>query len=93
MSDTVWNLVMQIPLAGVVVLVVVVFLRFLEKMLNQFMGFIREQRESNNGALIRLADEIREMGKRLSDVEDALVKHDSRSRNQKNGTNHEKDDR
>lgn len=77
MSEQVWNLLLQIPLAGVVVLVVVVFLKFLDKMLTQFMNFIKEQREANNEALLRLAEEIKEIKealvKRIDKVEDAIL--------------------
>lgn len=77
MSEQVWNLLLQIPLAGVVVLVVVVFLKFLDKMLTQFMLFIKEQREANNTTLLRLAEEIKEireaLSKRIDKVEDAII--------------------
>jgi hypothetical protein len=82
MSDTVINLLLQIPLAGVVVLVVVVFLKFLDKTFTQFMAFIKEQREANNIAIIRLADQIKSIEdalvRRMESMETILAKHDAR---------------
>jgi len=41
------NLLLQIPLAGVVVVVVVLFLKYLEKMTNQMITFMQQQADTN----------------------------------------------
>jgi uncharacterized membrane-anchored protein YhcB (DUF1043 family) len=77
MSDSTINLLLQIPLAGVVVLVVVLFLRFLEKNTQQMITFMQDQantnreflksqREQTNAAIGRLAEENKEMRNELS---------------------------
>lgn len=72
MSDQVINLLLQIPLAGVVVFVVIVFLKYLEKMIGQMIMFMDHQAETNrqflstqreqmNNAIGRLAEELKLM--------------------------------
>lgn len=70
MSEQAVNLLLQIPLAGVVVVVVIVFLRHLEKSSDQMVKFLdaqaatnREfltaQREQFAAAMARLAEEMK----------------------------------
>lgn len=77
MSDSVINLLLQIPLAGVVVFVVVLFLRFLEKNTQQMITFMQQQsdtnreflktqREQTNSAISRLAEEQKEMREQVA---------------------------
>lgn len=72
MNETAINLLLQIPLAGVVVFVVVLFLKHLEKSTSAMMtfmtaqednnrAFLKAQREANNVAIGRLAEEIKDM--------------------------------
>jgi len=72
MSDATINLLLQIPLAGVVVVVVILFLRFLEKNTQQMITFMQQQadtnreflksqREQTNEAIGRLAEEQKEV--------------------------------
>jgi len=81
MPETVYNMLVQIPLAGVVVYVVVLFLRFLDKMLDKFMGFIAEQRQANEVSISLLSKEIKELGEtvnaRLSLLEEAVSVHEA----------------
>lgn len=69
MSESTINLLLQIPLAGVVVFVVVVFLKHLKETTAQMITFISQQAELNrqfletqreqmNISIERMADEI-----------------------------------
>ena len=77
MENISWNLLFQIPLAGVVVLVVVLFLRHLKEITaafmmaqsNQtvlFMGAIKDQREENIKATSVLTHELNNLGTLIS---------------------------
>lgn len=77
MNDSAINLLLQIPLAGVVVFVVVLFLRFLEKNTQQMITFMQQQsdtnreflktqREQTNIAIGRLAEEQKEMREQMA---------------------------
>lgn len=79
MNESTINLLLQIPLAGVVVFVVVVFLRHLRETNTQMIGFIGQQSEVNrqflatqreqmNAAIGRMADEIKLMREDLAQV-------------------------
>ena len=87
LSETAITLLMQIPLAGVVVFVVVVFLKHLEKADDRNQKFICDQQESNNSILKNLANEIKEVGEKISnlntsvgerinDLNTSMVSHD-----------------
>jgi len=75
-NETSITLLMQIPLAGVVVFVVVVFLKHLEKADNRNQKFICDQQESNNTVLEKLANEIKEVGEKISGLNTAMISHD-----------------
>lgn len=79
MNESTINLLLQIPLAGVVVFVVVLFLRHLKETTSQmitFIGqqsevnrqFLQTQREQMNAAIGRMADEIKMMREDLAEV-------------------------
>lgn len=79
MSDTAMNLLMQIPLAGIVVFVVVLFLKHLNETTTQMINFIGQQAEINrqflatqreqmNLSIGRMADEIKLMREDLAEV-------------------------
>jgi len=79
MNESTVNLLLQIPLAGVVVVVVILFLRYLEKMTNQMITFMQQQadtnreflktqREQTNEALGRLAEEQKTLAASLSQM-------------------------
>ncbi len=87
MSDTVINLLLQIPLAGVVVFVVVLFLRHLEKSTSAMMTFmtaqeesnrefLKAQREANNTAIARLAEEIKGVREGMAKMNGLLSKRE-----------------
>lgn len=79
MSESTINLLLQIPLAGVVVVVVILFLRHLKDTSAQMIDFIGQQsevnrqflatqREQTNAAIGRMADEIKLMREDLAEV-------------------------
>lgn len=79
MNESSINLLLQIPLAGVVVLVVVLFLKHLKETNSQMVTFIGQQSEVNrqflatqreqmNAAIGRMADEIKLMREDLAEV-------------------------
>lgn len=79
MSESTVNLLLQIPLAGVVVFVVIVFLKHLKETNTQMITFIGQQAEVNrqflatqreqmNVAIGRMADEIKMMREDLAEV-------------------------
>lgn len=79
MSESTVNLLLQIPLAGVVVFVVIVFLKHLKETNAQMIAFIAQQaevnrqflatqREQTNSAIGRMADEIKLMREDLAEV-------------------------
>lgn len=79
MNEQTVNLLLQIPLAGVVVFVVVLFLRHLKETNSQMINFIGQQsevnrqflqtqREQTNAAIGRMADEIKLMREDLAEV-------------------------
>jgi hypothetical protein len=72
MSDQVINLLLQIPLAGVVAFVVIVFLKHLRETTTQMIDFMAQQAETNrqflatqreqmNQAIGRMAEELKLM--------------------------------
>lgn len=79
MDEQVVQLLLQIPLAGVVVVVVVLFLRFLEKNTAQMVTFMEQQAETNreflktqrdqtNQAIARLAEEQKQMREEIAKI-------------------------
>ncbi len=85
MSDTAVNLLLQIPLAGVVVLVVILFLKHLEKSTASMMSFmtmqeesnrefLKAQRHANNMAIARLAEEIKGVRQDMAQMNGLLSK-------------------
>ena len=53
-TDKIIELLLQVPLAGVNIIVVVLFLRFLERNDERQKQFIADQRKDNNGAVLAL---------------------------------------
>ena len=76
LSETTITLLTQIPLAGVVVFVVVVFLKHLEKADTRNQKFICDQQESNNLVLKNLSNEIKEVGKKILALNKTMIRHD-----------------
>lgn len=82
MDSSSLNLLLQIPLAGVVVFVVVVFLKHLKETQTQMINFIGQQAETNrqflatqreqmNAAIGRMAVEINGLREDLAEVRGA----------------------
>ena len=81
MSDATLNLLLQIPLAGVVVVVVWVFLRHLDKSnvrqdaaQDRMMKFLAEQEESNRAFLREQREQNGQTIGRLADKIEAIAK-------------------
>ena len=79
MSEQVINLLIQIPLAGVVVVVVVLFQKSQERQTQQMISFmqqqaetnrefLRTQREQTNAAIARLAEEQKDTREELAKI-------------------------
>jgi hypothetical protein len=79
MSESTVNLLLQIPLAGVVVVVVLVFLRHLKETTAQMITFLAQQAETNrlflqtqreqmNASIGRMADEIKLLREDMTEV-------------------------
>jgi hypothetical protein len=84
-SSVSWvDLLMQIPLAGIVVVVVMIFVKENSKNIKEFMDFIAEQRKSNNDAYTLLAGEVKQMaqtfGGRLENLEKSVIAHEEQGR-------------
>jgi len=90
MSEQAVNLLLQIPLAGVVVFVVVVFLKYLKERTTQMIDFMAQQAETNrqflatqreqmNAAIGRMAEELKLM--REDFAEERGYRHNKRNRN------------
>lgn len=80
-SETSINLLMQIPLAGIVILVVVLFLNYLRESEERNRLFIKEQREANNLATGRLAEEIKQIALKIESLGTCYLTHDLRAQN------------
>jgi hypothetical protein len=79
MSESTINLLLQIPLAGVVVVVVLVFLKHLKETTSQMINFLAQQAETNrqflhtqreqmNASIGRMADEIKLLREDMAEV-------------------------
>lgn len=85
------NLLLQIPLAGVVVVVVIVFLRFIAQYNTGMMSFlssqtasmqsfIKEQRLASNESIEQLAAEIKGISQEVARMNGVLSAHDAASK-------------
>ena len=61
--DKVMDLMLQVPLAGVNIIVVVLFLRFLEKSDERQRAFMTESRKENNDHISNLTENVSELHK------------------------------
>lgn len=89
MDSSTLNLLLQIPLAGVVVFVVVVFLKHLRETQTQMITFMSQQAETNrqflatqreqmNAAIGRMAEELKLMRENFAEYRGT---HHKRNRN------------
>jgi hypothetical protein len=60
-TDKAVELLLQVPMVGVVIITVFIFMRHIEKSDIRQQEFIKEQREDNNSALKLLAEEIKSL--------------------------------
>ena len=88
------NLLMQIPLAGIVVVTVVIFLREMAKIrveqsatIKEFMSYIAEQRTANNAALhevsMKMEEIFQEVCDRMEALEKAVILHEAEAKARK----------
>lgn len=75
MTEASINLLMQIPLAGIVVFVVVLFLRYLKEEAERTRSFLAEQRTQNNIATARLAEEIKLISQQVVSLNILFAQH------------------
>lgn len=86
MDSSTLNLLLQIPLAGVVVFVVVVFLKHLRETQTQMITFMSQQAETNrqflatqreqmNAAIARMAEELKLMRENFAEYRGVTRKH------------------
>lgn len=101
MSEAIINLLLQIPLAGVVVVVVVVFLKFLKDYYTAMIAyltdqekttheFLREQREQTNIAIGRLAEEMKTVSQEVARLNGVIIAHDTASKTRAESTRKDK---
>ena len=80
MMETYIGLLIQVPLVGVFIWfalrLVDIFLKSLEQRDGQWQSFLREQREANNMAMGRLAEELKSITLNITRVEVMLQSHD-----------------
>jgi len=91
MTEATITLLLQIPLAGVVVVVVVLFLKFLRDYYTAMIAylgdqekathsFLREQREQTNEAVGRLAEEMKGVAQEVARLNGVIIAHDTASK-------------
>lgn len=77
MTDAAITALSQAGSAGLVIIVVGLFLRHLETMDKRNQEFIREQRTASNEALARLAEEIKTLSNITHETRNIVVRHDA----------------
>lgn len=85
MTDAVINLLIQIPLVGIFIWFILERdkrsdVKQLERD-QQWREFLKEQREQNNAAIARLAEEIKKIAQQVSHLDDAISLRRKRNRN------------
>ena len=94
MEATWTELLMQIPLAGIVVVVVFIFLKEMGKIrmeqtttIKEFMSYIAEQRTANNAALhelsLKMEEIFQEVCDRMEALEKAVILHEAEAKARK----------
>ena len=77
LTDKAVELLMQVPLAGVNIIVVVVFLKYLEKINQQQQDFLIALRQDNNATITNLADNIGELSANVTALKVVTVEHNA----------------
>ena len=76
-TDKILELLLQVPLAGVNIIVVVLFLRFLEKNDERQKEFIADQRKDNNNAVITLSHELTKLDTDIGALKEVTIEHNA----------------
>ena len=76
-SDKILELLLQVPLAGINVIVVILFLKYLERIDLRQKEFIADQRKDNNNAVLALSTEIQTLGSDVSALKVVTVEHNA----------------
>lgn len=77
MNDATLNLLLQIPLAGVVVVVVIVFLKYLERQDIRSQAFIANQQALHADSIARLAEDIKSLAVIISEMKGTQIAHNA----------------
>jgi hypothetical protein len=88
MPETLINLLVQIPLVGIFIWFILERDKRSDTQTatreNQWMNFLREQREQNNAAIARLAENIESISHEVSRLNGVLSAHDAASKARSN---------
>ena len=76
-SDKFLELLLQVPLAGVNIVVVILFLKYLEKLDVRQKEFIADQRKDNNNATLALSLNIQTLDTDISALKVVTVEHNA----------------
>ena len=76
-TDKIIELLLQVPLAGVNIIVVVLFLRFLERNDERQKQFIADQRKDNNGAVLALSQELARLDANVGALKEVTIEHNA----------------
>ena len=77
LTDKAVELLMQVPLAGVNIIVVVVFLKYLEKINQQQQDFLIALRQDNNATITNLTVNIGELSANVTALKVVTVEHNA----------------
>ncbi len=76
-TDKIIELLLQVPLAGVNIIVVVLFLRFLERNDERQREFIADQRKDNHLAVAALAQEVARLDGDIGTLQEGSAQHNA----------------
>ena len=76
-TDKIIELLLQVPLAGVNIIVVVLFLRFLERNDERQRAFIADQRKDNHQAVAALTVELTRLDSDIGALKVVTVEHNA----------------
>ena len=76
-TDKIIELLLQVPLAGVNIIVVVVFLRFLERNDERQREFIAAQRKDNHQVVATLSQELSRLDGDIGALKEVTVEHNA----------------
>ena len=76
-TDKIIELLLQVPLAGVNIIVVVLFLRFLERNDERQREFIADQRKDNHQAVAALSQEVARLDGDIGALQEGSAEHNA----------------